>query len=733
MTDIVPVPNWGGVRQLETNEYATGGLNGNMNEQAKSLAGQNMYSRLYAGLPFDPVFTARVGGFPIGGKAALENGDIVLSTVANNIINPNVDMTGWVSSGNILRVSHVDKMLDISNPKNGMAVIVDSYHAPNFGLLMPFSGGGIFIYDSTKSLVNDKGLIVNGWVRVVNQEDVSVDWFGADKTGVSDSTQAVLDAILATTGTLVSAPVSTKAVTISFGDGYYRVGDIPLIGGVTFKGQGRSSTYLFPKAGAEWVFYTTPESYEFNETSGIDAAHRLCHTTIQDMTVGRGYVAKIPTSLTGYSTSAGGIYQQSSSWCKIKNVNIAGVDGIGLKLIGVFDMDVDDLSMFSVGKATNSESIYIDRFPTSNDGSNVIHFRRLHIEGVHKYFYIGRNSRLVYFDNSKFESCEVGSEIVDTQGVVFSNLNLSNSSVAGVFPFVTISDSDGSYSPLSVVFDNLSVNKADWIVNNLSRAEVCINGGSAVQLKTLFTGGNLQLSDFYTFECGPQFITCSASTIRDSYFKSNLIPSGTATDGTKDFIVLVGSDNIIENNKFLSYTTLNVAFIKLDGASVIRNNQFNGTAPYVVRGAEQGNHYDNLFLGTGAPYQFSTEPPKRSLLNRKNGLGAGGISSNVSVTVNPETAADAAGAVLGGSLINCRVTYLGGAYNLLLLADTGSGANKLQIVSHNLPIGVATGNGVAGDGKLYVSNWSTVSSNLTFVNRSANTVTIRTTTLSVVI
>ena len=95
MTDIVPVPNWGGVRQLETNEYATGGLNGNMNEQAKSLAGQNMYSRLYAGLPFDPVFTAKVGGFPIGGKAALESGDIVRSTVANNTVDPNADMTGW--------------------------------------------------------------------------------------------------------------------------------------------------------------------------------------------------------------------------------------------------------------------------------------------------------------------------------------------------------------------------------------------------------------------------------------------------------------------------------------------------------------------------------------------------------------------------------------------------------------------------------------------------------------
>lgn len=95
MTDILPPAGWPNVRQLETNEFASGGANGNMNEQAKSLVGQNMYSRLYAGLPFDPVFTAQVGGFPIGGKAALANGDIVRSTVANNIVDPNTDMTGW--------------------------------------------------------------------------------------------------------------------------------------------------------------------------------------------------------------------------------------------------------------------------------------------------------------------------------------------------------------------------------------------------------------------------------------------------------------------------------------------------------------------------------------------------------------------------------------------------------------------------------------------------------------
>jgi len=131
MTDIVPVPNWGGVRQLETNEYATGGLNGNMNEQAKSLAGQNMYSRLYAGLPFDPVFTAQVGGFPVGGKAALENGEVVESTVANNIIDPNIDMTKWVFSSSGLNRTQEDINNDWVNVRSYGAVGDGILHTVN--------------------------------------------------------------------------------------------------------------------------------------------------------------------------------------------------------------------------------------------------------------------------------------------------------------------------------------------------------------------------------------------------------------------------------------------------------------------------------------------------------------------------------------------------------------------------------------------------------------------------
>ena len=36
MTDINPTPSWAAVRQLEIGEFALGGANGNMNDQAKA-------------------------------------------------------------------------------------------------------------------------------------------------------------------------------------------------------------------------------------------------------------------------------------------------------------------------------------------------------------------------------------------------------------------------------------------------------------------------------------------------------------------------------------------------------------------------------------------------------------------------------------------------------------------------------------------------------------------------
>ena len=91
MTDILPPAGWPNVRQLETNEFATGGANGNMNEQAKSLAARSELLKQYAALPYE----SKTGGYALNERVQLATGDIVRSTIPSNVNNPNVNMTGW--------------------------------------------------------------------------------------------------------------------------------------------------------------------------------------------------------------------------------------------------------------------------------------------------------------------------------------------------------------------------------------------------------------------------------------------------------------------------------------------------------------------------------------------------------------------------------------------------------------------------------------------------------------
>lgn len=66
----------------------------------------------------------------------------------------------------------IAQLLSIQEPRSGMRVYVKSYYT---GLN---KGGGLFVYDSSKSTVNDGGAILNGWVRL-DVETVTPFMFGA--------------------------------------------------------------------------------------------------------------------------------------------------------------------------------------------------------------------------------------------------------------------------------------------------------------------------------------------------------------------------------------------------------------------------------------------------------------------------------------------------------------------------------------------------------------------------
>lgn len=58
MTDINPTPSWAAVRQLEIGEFALGGANGNMNDQAKSLAARSEFLKQRAAYQYNTLAEA---------------------------------------------------------------------------------------------------------------------------------------------------------------------------------------------------------------------------------------------------------------------------------------------------------------------------------------------------------------------------------------------------------------------------------------------------------------------------------------------------------------------------------------------------------------------------------------------------------------------------------------------------------------------------------------------------
>lgn len=94
-----------------------------------------------------------------GERVILTTGDIVKSTIDGNTNDPNANLTGWFFDSNSFYIvnSKDDLTSDIYLMSRGKVETL-SYHA---GL---GRGGAKYIYDQTKSLINNGITIINGWV-----------------------------------------------------------------------------------------------------------------------------------------------------------------------------------------------------------------------------------------------------------------------------------------------------------------------------------------------------------------------------------------------------------------------------------------------------------------------------------------------------------------------------------------------------------------------------------------
>ena len=136
--------------------------------------------------------------------------------------------------------------------------------------------GGTFIYDATKSAVNNSGTIFDGWVRQYSGT-VNVKWFGAAGDGIADDSVAIQNAVNLVNANKIYFPTGTYYSSISIKlkhtGSYYRKDT-----GQVFLGDGITSVCTRKSTGTQGVESTWSESSFFSCYGSYNEFHNLQFT-----------------------------------------------------------------------------------------------------------------------------------------------------------------------------------------------------------------------------------------------------------------------------------------------------------------------------------------------------------------------------------------------------------------------------------------------------------------------
>lgn len=536
---------------------------------------------------------------------------------------------------------------------------------------------------------------------------VSVDGFEPDLTGTTDSTLSVLKAAAVAKTLADSAYVTgdTKYYVVQFGFGAYMLGDVPLYTGITYEGQDNGS-FIIPKPGAKFCLTTTG-----TEPYATSSSKRLYNGTIKNLRIGcafRETVFPVPAGV-------GGINIEYASYIKIENVEMRMLNGPGLDLKEVWDSDIN-IRMMKVGNITdpaNPVPALRINMGSGTDGSNALRFWGLHIEECPKSMQIEPGSRHIFFNSPKIEGGTITSTIVGAAGLSFSGAEFTWA--RNDIPQFSITRTD-SYESFGVVFDTPQFNSGGlaprgWYIHHEGNSgHLLISNPIGKFVKTMVSGNSWISRGGVAYACGPDFMKGTWSCTVDGLVARAIMKTSTAgsavTDGTGDFIVLSGGDNVVRNCKLHSAGAIDdgLAFINILGCNndvACNDNSFSGSRQYGIRGSITSYKVrDNSLVDSGTlAATMSAATARYSLVNPgSSGLGAGGFKS-ANVTIS-------AGAA--GSL-----DIISGATTLLIRASSALGfaAAKIFVDANFSTVALeqslggifATGAGTPGDGKVYIT------------------------------
>lgn len=540
-----------------------------------------------------------------------------------------------------------------------------------------------------------------GGTLAQNLVTVSVDAFGADPTGATDSSPAVIAALQSVYGTTLDSKYHasrTKYVQILFGNGTYMLGDIPLISGTDYVGQGRWATRIIPKAGASYVFKTVGTQPAADAGGG----GRYWCGHIRDMLIGDRYIS------TGSPQNVGAIYMSNVSHFRLERVDIVNIDGCGLDLASCWDSQFYALKITGTGNTRDSANPVPALRITTVTGtggvkerSNALMFYGLHIELCPQQMQLDYTTH-VLFSGGKFEGGPAqgnwrSSTITNVVETCFADVELTWHTDA--FPMFNMLTS-GEKSNTGVHFSSprllSQAGLPSWyFYYNSDLTPLLISNITAISVSKLIAGSNFILDGGITYNCGPTIANGGKGTrILDLVCKQ--VPA--VTTSADNTFILTGTESEVRG------CYIQCAGSNSDGAAVIQ----------VASGATDAKVHSNVFTGA-KQYGILQNGTVTSRYIRDNVLGPSAnitalmtgstplISSNLAST--PVTiASGAAGTVavigracmfsisatLGSTTASCIVHSDSTGTKLVIMAETSSGGTVM----------FQTGTGAAGDGTL---------------------------------
>lgn len=567
---------------------------------------------------------------------------------------------------------------------------------------------------------------------------VYVDGFGADPTGVTDSTDAVLAAIRSINAVMDSSydqSVSAYARVV-FGKGTYRIGNIPLMTGFVYCGQGAFATRIIPSNGAEWAFTTTGTTNVVLSTSDL----RMFNSTICDMTIGSYFVFGTHDNAEPITEGAGGILLKSCSYVTVSNVCFNGLDREAIKGIEVFDSNFYNIRMRYCGSVDGSTiypALYLGP-DGSYSSSNAINFFGLHVEHCAQHIVLDLRTRHVFFYGLKSEGAvdTYSSVITGANCVVFDTPELtwqrsdipqwqmaSGTTVGGI----TVSSSYG----VSFIGPQCmsAPSTKGWYFNYIStQGKLQLTNVFARHASKIADGSNIQINGGTAHLCGPVlFSSISNFDIKDFTATQMAVVNGTYP------ILLSGLGCVVEGCRLEVIGALdNTTGIIGIGASAtdacVFNNKLGGTNTYAIVLGNQdaaNNVYDNYALNGASFTTFIRNSNPRTTF--KNANGKGGI-----LYLSIEVSAGATGTmgIVGENSLLMIQAYDASNGSHMCQAYGAFGSSSLSILQTlNSFFKTDLTGATPGDGFVYISK--TTSSNvLTIHNYTSGKITLNVTSVN---